>query len=59
MTEGSPGLVASLDTAPGDTAYLAHGTFTPANTVIERNGAALGLPVTRGSGGSGVLRTRE
>src|SRR5262249_43199992 len=35
---------------PGDIGYLVHGTTIAVNTVIQRNGAALGLLVTAGFG---------
>jgi N-methylhydantoinase A len=35
---------------PGDLRYLVHGTTIAINTVIQRNGARLGLLVTRGFG---------
>jgi len=50
VLEGLEALVAELGIAPGDIAYLVHGTTIAVNTVIERNGAALGLLVTRGFG---------
>ena len=48
--EGLQALVAERGIAPGDIAYLVHGTTIAINTVIQRNGAALGLLVTRGFG---------
>src|SRR5262249_30743004 len=50
VIEGLGALVAELGIAPGDIAYLVHGTTIAVNTVIERNGAVLGLLVTRGFG---------
>src|SRR5262249_58288548 len=35
---------------PGDIGYLVHGTTIAVNTVIQRNGATLGLLVTAGFG---------
>ena len=43
VIDGLQALVAELGIAPGDIAYLVHGTTIAVNTVIERNGAALGL----------------
>jgi N-methylhydantoinase A len=50
VIDGLEALVAELGIAPGNIAYLVHGTTIAVNTVIERNGAALGLLVTRGFG---------
>jgi N-methylhydantoinase A len=50
VVEGLRALVAERKVAPGDIGYLVHGTTIAINTVIQRNGAALGLLVTRGFG---------
>jgi N-methylhydantoinase A len=50
VVEGLRALVAERKIAPGDIGYLVHGTTIAINTVIQRNGAALGLLVTRGFG---------
>ena len=59
VLEGLEALVAELGIAPGDIAYLVHGTTIAVNTVIERNGAALGLLVTRGFGDVLELQRRR
>src|SRR5262249_11352435 len=55
--DGAGGLVEGLGTFLGerridaaDVGYLVHGTTIAINTVIQRNGAALGLLLTRGFG---------
>jgi N-methylhydantoinase A len=50
VVEGLRALVAEHALAPADIGYLVHGTTIAINTVIQRNGAALGLLATRGFG---------
>lgn len=50
VLEGLRALVAERGVDPGAIGYLVHGTTIAINTVIQRNGAALGLLVTRGFG---------
>ena len=50
VLEGLRILLAERRVDPGDIAYLAHGSTIAINTVIQRNGARLGLLVTRGFG---------
>ena len=50
VLEGLRAMVAEFGIDPGDIIYLVHGTTIAVNTVIQRNGAALGLLVTRGFG---------
>jgi N-methylhydantoinase A len=50
VVEGLRALVAERRVAPAEIGYLVHGTTIAINTVIQRNGAALGLLVTRGFG---------
>jgi N-methylhydantoinase A len=50
VLDGLKGLTAALGVDPGAIAYLVHGTTIAINTVIQRNGARLGLLVTRGFG---------
>jgi N-methylhydantoinase A len=50
VVEGLRALVAERRLDPGAIGYLVHGTTIAINTVIQRNGAALGLLVTRGFG---------
>ncbi len=50
VIEGLRALVAETRVAPADLGYLVHGTTIAINTVIQRNGATLGLLVTRGFG---------
>ena len=47
---GLRALVAERGLDPGDIGYLVHGTTIAVNTVIQRNGATLGLLVTAGFG---------
>ena len=44
---------------PADIAYLVHGTTIAINTVIQRNGASLGLLVTAGSDCHGPGRIKS
>jgi N-methylhydantoinase A len=50
VLDGLQVLLAERGIEPGDIAYLAHGSTIAVNTVIQRNGARLGLLVTRGFG---------
>jgi N-methylhydantoinase A len=50
VLEGLQALVAERGIDPGDIGYLVHGTTIAVNTVIQRNGATLGLLVTAGFG---------
>jgi N-methylhydantoinase A len=50
VLDGLRALVAERGIDPGDIGYLVHGTTIAVNTVIQRNGAALGLLVTAGFG---------
>jgi N-methylhydantoinase A len=50
VLEGLRTLVAERGLDPGAIGYLVHGTTIAINTVIQRNGAALGLLLTRGFG---------
>jgi N-methylhydantoinase A len=50
VIEGLRALVAERGLDPGDIGYLVHGTTIAINTVIQRNGAKLGLLVTAGFG---------
>ena len=50
VLDGLHALVAERGVDPGDIGYLVHGTTIAVNTVIQRNGAALGLLVTAGFG---------
>jgi N-methylhydantoinase A len=50
VIDGLRALVAERGIEPGDINYLAHGTTIAVNTVIQRNGATLGLLVTAGFG---------
>jgi N-methylhydantoinase A len=50
VVEGLRALVAERGLDPGAIGYLVHGTTIAVNTVIQRNGAPLGLLVTRGFG---------
>jgi N-methylhydantoinase A len=50
VLDGFRALVAERGLDPGAIAYLVHGTTIGINTVIQRNGAALGLLVTEGFG---------
>lgn len=50
VLEGLRVLVSERGLDPGAIGYLVHGTTIAINTVIQRNGAALGLLVTRGFG---------
>ena len=50
MLEGFPRARGRAGVEPGDIDYLVHGTTIAINTVIQRNGATLGLLVTAGFG---------
>ena len=50
VLDGLRALVAERGIHPGDIGYLVHGTTIAVNTVIQRNGATLGLLVTAGFG---------
>jgi N-methylhydantoinase A len=50
VVDGLRALVAERGLDPGAIGYLVHGTTIAVNTVIQRNGAALGLLVTAGFG---------
>ncbi len=50
VLDGLRALVAERGLDPAAIGYLVHGTTIAVNTVIQRNGAALGLLVTRGFG---------
>jgi N-methylhydantoinase A len=50
VVEGLRALVAERALDPGSIDYLVHGTTIAVNTVIQRNGATLGLLVTAGFG---------
>ena len=50
VVEGLRALLAERALAARDIGYLVHGTTIAINTVIQRNGATLGLLVTRGFG---------
>ena len=50
VLEGLRTLVAERGLDPGEIGYLVHGTTIAINTVIQRNGATLGLLVTAGFG---------
>src|SRR5262245_7230787 len=50
VVDGLRALVRERALDPGAIAYLAHGTTIAVNTVIQRNGATLGLLVTAGFG---------
>jgi len=50
VLDGLRALVAERGLDPGAIGYLVHGTTIAINTVIQRNGAALGLLVTAGFG---------
>jgi N-methylhydantoinase A len=50
VLDGLRALVAERGLDPGDIGYLVHGATIAVNTVIQRNGAALGLLVSAGFG---------
>ena len=50
VLDGLRALVTERGIDPGDIGYLVHGTTIAVNTVIQRNGATLGLLVTAGFG---------
>ena len=50
VLDGVRALVAERGLDPGAIDYLVHGTTIAINTVIQRNGASLGLLVTAGFG---------
>ena len=50
VLDGVRALVSERGLDPGAVAYLVHGTTIAINTVIQRNGASLGLLVTAGFG---------
>ncbi len=50
VLDGLRALVANRAIDPADIGYLVHGTTIAVNTVIQRNGATLGLLVTAGFG---------
>ncbi|HEV8308026.1 MAG TPA: hydantoinase/oxoprolinase family protein, partial [Methylomirabilota bacterium] len=45
---GITGILADAGVAPGEIAYLAHGTTVSTNTLLQRRGARTGLVTTRG-----------
>src|SRR5215216_8129617 len=50
VLDGLQAMVSEHGIDPGDITYLVHGTTIAVNTVIQRNGATLGMLVTRGFG---------